>query len=606
MKKWLQSLRIQLILTCSLITAGILFMVILACLLAFRSSMIQNSIQTSDYNIKNVMSTIDNRIKRISNFSNWCTASNQVTTFVWDSSKYRNEAVRKKLKAHDTVTTQLQGSGLGDYVNKVIITAENGSYIQAGGHTGNPTDAQVCSSLPWFEEVMKPYAPTKLFLADEPFQHKSFGLGIPFGQTIPPSAADKMPGWIYISLNPYIITQSLEQYASVNGQKQYLLMDDMLYDISDKTIGTGIPRTELPISEIEYKHFQDSDYLTFINARGKKETAVYCSSEYYGMILVETLNTGYLMPGNQTFREVIIFLSAGILLLNILIIIFINRTFNKPLENLLNRINRISCGDFSVVPESESSNEIGRIGHGINEMAESINTFMTRQLEHEKKQKDLELKMLQNQINPHFLYNTLNSIKMMAVIQKNPGIVTVVTSLAVLLKNIAKGTDEIIPLKQELSLLQEYINIQRYRSGGLFEIEYEFQSDELKECAIIKFTLQPIVENAIFHGLENKTTAGRILISVSQPETGILQIKIADNGVGMSPEQIVALMNGTSDNSRKFNNIGFKNVDERIKLTFGNDYGLSVDSRKGVYTRVTVTLPYQFIREDANVYSTYS
>ena len=223
---------------------------------------------------------------------------------------------------------------------------------------------------------------------------------------------------------------------------------------------------------------------------------------------------------------------------------------------------------------------------------------MDKRIEDEKQKKELEYQILQSQINPHFLYNTLNSIKWMATIQNANGIAEMTTSLARLLKSISKGTKQLIPIKEELSLLQDYVLIQNYRYGGIVEVSYSIPDNTLPDYVIPKLTLQPIVENAIFHGIEAKGENGLITVSLHQ-ENSDLHIDITDNGVGMSKELIAQVLSGASNDAKSdfFRKVGIHNVDLRLKYTFGTNYGLRIDSKEGEYTTMTVVLP---LRKESN------
>lgn len=168
------------------------------------------------------------------------------------------------------------------------------------------------------------------------------------------------------------------------------------------------------------------------------------------------------------------------------------------------QLSQISNGDFTPSTEIEWNNELGDIGRGINFLAENIEHLIDTRIADAKEKKDLEYKVLQNQINPHFLYNTLNSIKWMTTIQGATGICEMTTSLSRLLRSISKGTKLLIPLSEEIALVKDYFNIQNYRYGGTIIFEVCCEDDTFLDTPIIKFTLQPIVENAIFHGLEPK------------------------------------------------------------------------------------------------------
>ena len=199
--------------------------------------------------------------------------------------------------------------------------------------------------------------------------------------------------------------------------------------------------------------------------------------------------------------------------------------------------------------------------------------------------------MLQHQVNPHFLYNTLNSLKMMAMIQKAEGIKEMVSALGRLMMNMAKNTSEKITLADEIALLNDYVYIQNIRYKGKIKLEYQMENEAILQCKIVQFTLQPIVENAIFHGIEPKKDAGRIEIHIKESEE-ILEICIEDDGVGMIADQIEAVFQDIpADQSRGLSGIGIKNVAERIKLTYGPAFGLTIESVVGEFTRVYLKIP---------------
>ena len=219
---------------------------------------------------------------------------------------------------------------------------------------------------------------------------------------------------------------------------------------------------------------------------------------------------------------------------------------------------------------------------------------MAERLEDEKEKGDLELKMLQAQINPHFLYNTLDSIRWIAVIQKSSGIVKMVTALSGLLKNMAKGFNEKVTLQKELDFLNDYVTIEKVKYVELFDLEVRVDEPELYEALVIKLTLQPLVENAIFNGIEPGGKHGTIVIHVYR-EHDCLVIQVRDDGVGIPKEKMDALLNHTEKvKGSSMSGIGLPNVDRRIKLNYGDQYGLSIESREGEFTEITVRMPLEY------------
>ena len=178
-------------------------------------------------------------------------------------------------------------------------------------------------------------------------------------------------------------------------------------------------------------------------------------------------------------------------------------------------------------------------------MSDHISDLMNTRIRSEKEKKDLEIKMLPAPINHHFLYNTLDSIKWIATMQKNSGIVQVVTALGSLLKNMAKGFNEKVTLRQEIDFLNNYVTIEKIRYIELFDVEIDVENEDLYDAKIIKLTLQPLVENAIFSGIEPSGRSGLIKIRAYERD-GVLYVSVTDNGIGISPENIEKLLTDTS------------------------------------------------------------
>ena len=212
------------------------------------------------------------------------------------------------------------------------------------------------------------------------------------------------------------------------------------------------------------------------------------------------------------------------------------------------------------------------------------------------RQKQAEYLALQNQINPHFIYNTLNSIKWMATIQHAPGIAEMVMALSRLLKSISKSNERLVPLYEEFALLNDYFTIQQYRYGGTITLDVSYIEDESlnHSCLIPRFTLQPLVENAIFHGIEPKGSAGEVTLRVERDAAnGDVLILLSDDGVGMTPAQAAKALQepGPEEAAAKYRHVGIWNVHRRLQYSFGDAYGLRIESEPGVGTTVTVRLP---------------
>ncbi|OMF23248.1 hypothetical protein BK133_24690 [Paenibacillus sp. FSL H8-0548] len=260
----------------------------------------------------------------------------------------------------------------------------------------------------------------------------------------------------------------------------------------------------------------------------------------------------------------------------------------KKLRQLIRHMRKVRDGDFSKMPIRANRDEVGDLIVTYNSMVNSIGRLMDETYQLGQEVKNKELKALQAQINPHFLYNTLDLINIMAIESEEDDISTVVGELAVFYKlSLSDGLEKIM-LANEIKHVEAYMRIQNMRFGGGIKLEVE-ASDELLGCEVPKIILQPLVENAILHGIREKDSEeGTITIGIFAEE-GCLIIRIRDDGVGMSEKQLASAIAGKS--SKRTGGFGVRNIQERISLLFGHGYGLAYESKLGVGTMVTVKLP---------------
>jgi two-component system sensor histidine kinase YesM len=227
---------------------------------------------------------------------------------------------------------------------------------------------------------------------------------------------------------------------------------------------------------------------------------------------------------------------------------------------------------------------------GVSRQTREITGLMEKRIADEKNQRDLEYRMLQSQINPHFLYNTLNSIRWMASIQKAQGIAEMTTALSRLLQKVSRDSRRMVPLGEELTLLDDYLVIQKYRYGDSVSLHKTIEDPRLLDTLIPRFVLQPLAENAIFHGIEPKG-GGVITVEIRRRGDDAL-VSITDDGVGMTGETIASLLCPAPEEAElPARELGLHNVDERLRRAFGEGYGLSIASQEGAFTTMTITLP---------------
>lgn len=270
---------------------------------------------------------------------------------------------------------------------------------------------------------------------------------------------------------------------------------------------------------------------------------------------------------------------------------FIAMGISRPIKRLKRTIMDVENGDLDAAVEIESNDEIGQLSKSFNKMVKNIKKLIKEVYEIQLKKKEVELNALQSQINPHFMYNTLESANMMAILAGNFDISDLLTSFANILRFNLDNKSSSISLDKEIKYVMDYVNIQKIRYKDKLNVEL-FTNIDVKSHVILKLIIQPIVENAICHGIAQKGTDGHIRIIINK-EDGNIRIIIEDDGVGMTEQRLEDVHKSLEkeESLSKEGSIGLNNINERIKLYYGEQYGLKLTSRLGKGTAVELVIP---------------
>lgn len=300
-------------------------------------------------------------------------------------------------------------------------------------------------------------------------------------------------------------------------------------------------------------------------------------------------------------KQLVTIIFIGIFLLALLFGTRLSRSITRPMERLLQKMRTVETGNLDQLGElpadpsiTRAQNEVGLLHRTFNRMLRRIRELIDENYAKQLLIRETELKALQAQIDPHFLYNTLESINWMAKMNKQPEISRMVEALGFLLRSSVNMTEKVISLEQELDIVRSYVTIQRMR----FEERLNFEIDvpeELYDTLIPKLTLQPLVENAIHYALEPKIEECHIRIA-ARLEGEQVHITVQDDGPGMTAEFLERLYQGQVQTRGK--GIGLNNIMERIRLTFGPEYGIHIESEPDVRTAFHIRIPYQKGEQD--------
>ena len=501
----------------------------------------------------------------------------------WDE----QQLILNSIGVQERMNTFLRTSPVGLFIDKMLLFNEHGLFVQAQGRqVGSFGDPQSIMALPLYDK----------FIEENLLQVSTFGSSISDENErdtfillyrIRGSLYTNAEMYLYIEAGIDMITKILSSYG---------IMPGVFAQIQET--GMVMLRNAIHLSTPDDEKIQIGvEYPSQFRSKGRNYRIDRIPFDDGLLVLYNHSDiTGIVFNDRGTFYIVLttIFLSlcaaTGLWL-------FMSASFTWPIRSLINRINKISKeNDFSRdLGIEKSRDELGLIGKAVNEMSDSIASYLAKINEQYEQQKTIEIALLQTQINPHFLYNTLDAIQWTARIQKNSGIADTISRLINLLREIMgqanSNETHKIPLAKELRILENYTEIMLLRYMGCFEVENRIPKVFL-DCLVPRLILQPVVENAIIHGIIPSGKFGIITISaLSQSE--FLDITIEDSGVGMTQEQLSSIKTTRRRNGYKtpsLNNIGIENVEKRLQIHYGKSCGLFFESEPGKYTRAIMRI----------------
>ncbi len=397
-------------------------------------------------------------------------------------------------------------------------------------------------------------------------------------------------------------TQSLLGYIAldVNAKSLYDIIADIdltksgrifLVNEEGRILATESETLSGELLDEPYRNFLGENEAFYNNVRvGNTYYSVYNSGAISnGWYMVLAIPRDYYMRDITKLKNVIIPITLMTAFLTALLSILVSRGITRPIRFLSGAMENFGQGNFDINCQVDSEDEIGRLSHTFNQMVMDMNSLVNTVYEQKVMKQEAQMKSLQMQINPHFLYNTLDTINWMARIRHVDEIGEMVAALSNMMR-YSLEKKSFVRLGEEVKSLKDYIAIQNYRYRDKMVAEIEID-ESLMSLYIPRLLIQPILENAIVHGIEEKLDKGHILVAARREDED-LYIQIIDDGVGMTEETMSHILR--EDYSMKksgHTSIGVVNVNRRIQMIYGKDYGLLVQSVLGAGTKITIHIP---------------
>lgn len=391
-------------------------------------------------------------------------------------------------------------------------------------------------------------------------------------------------GIFVVDLNLSVIDEMCSQIYL--GKKGYVFIVDgtgnIIYHPQQQLLYSSLATEEIP----QVLSTSSGQSFTVDDTKGKRIYSVQDTG--LGWKIVGVTYSDDLIANKSSIQHSILLYALLGIGISIVISLLLSLHLTKPIKRLQRDMKQVELGNFHIQTSLEEDNEINQLGQSFNVMVNEIKHLMDETVQNSEQKRKAELLLLHAQINPHFLYNTLDSIIWMAEQEKHEEVVDMTSALAKMFRASITRDQELVSIRVEIEHIRQYLFIQKMRYREQLDYEFDIPSHVL-HYKTVKILLQPFIENAIYHGIRSKTTPGMIYISAWQEEDQLI-FEVRDNGLGMTAERLAEVTQGTVTTNTQ-HGIGIGNVNERIQLYFGTSYGMTMTSVLGEGTIVTIRVP---------------
>lgn len=567
----------------SVLLLGAVIIITVISLSYTRQSVFENSSLYTQTIIQQMNQNIDSYIDYMENTSYLVSSNEDVQKYLFGDTA-DPEARDRILSQFETIL-----DSRSDILNLGII-AENGRMLINNGQRLTNQDLDI-HSQEWYTNALE--GRESVYLTSSHVQHIISGER-PWVITLSRGIRNKemgtgqeKEGVFFIDLNYSAISELCDQ--SMVGNQGYAFIVDadgnIVYHPQQQQL-----YNELQTENIDLVMNAGSDIVTWGDGINKKMYSI-SRSEKTGWTVVDCVRVEELLRRSNEAQSIYVLVAIGLMAVALFFSRFVAKSITLPIQRLCDSMERVQEGDFSVSDiVVDSENEIGSLTKSFNVMTQRIHELMAQNIREQEAKRKSELKALQSQINPHFLYNTLDSIIWMAEGKKNEEVVLMTASLARLLRQSISNEDELVSIGQEIEYARGYLTIQKMRYKDKLEFRIEVEPSILN-IRLIKLVLQPVIENAIYHGLKYKESRGLLLVKGFM-KNGNAVLQVIDDGVGMDQETLDHIYERHKVDYHS-NGVGIYNVQKRLQLYYGNEYGIVYESKPGEGTIATITIPGQ-------------
>lgn len=551
-----------------------------------QNTVIKSAVQSNDQVIKN----LDTFLEMLSKLSEYPIKDSKIKALLTKDYKQTVNSDYEKGQDFDTAKGLLYNNikSFSDMIGSVLLYQAETFEIR--GRT--PTDSLNMYYNPsrekWSEKILAMDGACAVIGVHKDYQQRSGSeYIISVGRSIVDIGSKKSLGFIIINVGIDKL-EKLWMDTKLTQNSKFYLVDENDNIIFSKD-NTQINRSIGSVLGVEMVLADSPSNYRLYDLMGKKHYLITSSSKMSGWKVITVIPSDELLSYLEKMFYITAFVTILIIILSVVVAILIATGVTRPLYRLNQKMKQIGRGNFDIEIEN-ATGEVGEISLTVKKMIQEIKRLINKIYKEEEEKRVAEMNALQAQINPHFLYNTLNTIKWMANIQGAESIENSLNSLSSLFAFIARTKGDYIPIRDEIKFVQDYLVILSLRYYNRFTVLYNI-NEEVYRFKTLKFLLQPVIENSIFHGIEGVDRKGLLKIGIYF-EDNTIKFVVEDNGKGINADKLHTIFQEGHEAPRnKLNSIGIPNIQKRIKLHFGEKYGVSIHSTDEQGTTVNIVIP---------------
>jgi two-component system, sensor histidine kinase YesM len=536
---------------------------------------IQKSGELSMQTLYSLKSNITNLLENVDYNSRVILSNNDVQTILSNGQEEDTFVAEKKMKTILTLLINTMPS-----IESIYVFDNYGHFYGAGRGMNYSLKLSSITGAPWYKQVVNLRGASLFQLhANNIFSAENKDSSVSMVRLINGTVSQRPIGILLMNISNSALEESYHEIVKKYGSNVILLNESNEYIISNESIPKENVAMILKNSE------ENRDAPIILKSGGKRfiYSSITLDSPAWKIIMgipMEEIDKELALYQRITF--IIIFLNIILLLGGIMIS---SRLITVPIHKLLESMRGVQKGNFVTVNMNTGADEIGQLKDGYNLMITKIQELLNKTINDQRAKRKLELNILQAQIKPHFLYNTLDAMAYLSLAGKNAELYDALEALGEFYrKSLSKG-EEIISIKDEVDITRDYLFLQRLRYGDIFTAKFDIDDDVLK-YKTLKLVLQPLVENSIYHGIRPKGEPGEILVRVKGDGDRII-LSVEDNGIGMSDDVIKAIQNGDIKGS----GFGLCETLERLRIYYESDSSYTIKSSKNEGTIITISIP---------------